>query len=208
MPKEESKVEERGLERLILFSDAVVAIAITLLVLPLTELRPDEGQPAWLFLGEHLDEIVAFGISFAVIAQFWFAHHRMFRRLSRADRPLLLWNTAWLASVVFLPFPTVLLEVVGDPGYVTFYLINLLIISLCTIALGRYIRAHPVLLLEPDSAVETHSSPTAGLGLFIGISLALLASLFLQRWAMLILLSIPLLNRILDAAAGRRQLQT
>lgn len=208
MPKEESKIEERGLERLIFFSDAVVAIAATLLVLPLTDLRPEEGQSAWLFLGEHLEEIVAFAISFAVILKFWFAHHRMFSRLSRADRVLPFWNTLWLAAVVFLPFPTVLLELAGDEGYVTLYLANLLVISICTIAMSRHIRAHPDLLLEPPSPAEGHRYRLGGLGLIIGVSLALVASLFFERGAMLLLLLIPVMDFIVSSVANRRQPST
>ena len=88
-----SRAEERGLERLILFSDAVVAIAITLLVLPLTELRPEEGERRVELPAAEGDELLSFAISFIVIARFWFAHHGLFRHLVRMDRPLLWLNT-------------------------------------------------------------------------------------------------------------------
>jgi uncharacterized membrane protein len=197
----ESKAEERGLERLILFSDAVVAIAITLLVLPLTELKPEEGDSAWAFLVEHWDELLAFGISFLVIARFWFAHHGMFSDLVRMDRPLLYLNTGWLAAMVLLPFPTALLE--DAQGYATLYLVNLLAVSILTSLLSRYIRRHPGLLDEPESAADAQHDRRFSLILNGGIGLALIASVFLQTQAMWLLLLIPIASRVV-AVNGRR----
>ncbi len=197
----ESKVEERGLERLIFFSDAVVAIAITLLVLPLTELKPAEGQGAWEFLGEHSYELLAFAISFLVIARFWFIHHALFGKLVRMDLRLMLLNMAWLASLVLLPFPTALLE--DEGGYATLYLVNLLATSVLTTTLGFYIRHHPELVEVPEAPAAGHDDRVVALILIGSIGAALVASVFWQSGAMLVLLIIPIAQRIVNGVTGR-----
>ena len=58
---------DRGLDRFLTFVDAVVAIAITLLVLPLADLAPEVGDGSVTdLLREHDNEILAFFLSFLV----------------------------------------------------------------------------------------------------------------------------------------------
>ena len=71
--------QERGLERLVLFSDAVVAIALTLLILPLTDVEIEAGQTLVEVLRNYSGKLLAFGISFAVIARYWLGHHSIFK---------------------------------------------------------------------------------------------------------------------------------
>ncbi|RZK32642.1 MAG: DUF1211 domain-containing protein, partial [Hymenobacter sp.] len=75
---------EFQLERLILFTDAVFAIAITLLAIeikiPEFEGRPSDQQ-VWEHLVQLIPKFLGFLIGFAVIASYWVAHHRMFRYL-------------------------------------------------------------------------------------------------------------------------------
>jgi uncharacterized membrane protein len=62
----------RGLDRLVFFTDAVTAIAITLLILPLVdsvERAAGEGHSAAQFIGDNLSQLAAFGLSFVVIAR-------------------------------------------------------------------------------------------------------------------------------------------
>jgi uncharacterized membrane protein len=96
------------LHRLVLFSDAVFAIAITLLAI---ELHPPEEWDFRLASFFHLmgPKLVAFAISFAVIAVNWWAHRRTFARLVRADGFLDALNFLMLAAVTLTPFATQLL---------------------------------------------------------------------------------------------------
>ena len=94
--------------RLEAFSDGVIAIAITLLVLQISV--PDAGA------GELGDELLdqwpsyaAFGLSFVVIGIMWVSHHSMFERIATVDRRLLFLNLLLLLGIAFLPFPTALL---------------------------------------------------------------------------------------------------
>jgi uncharacterized membrane protein len=75
----ESRVaRERDLDRFLTFVDAVVAIAITLLVLPLAEVATEVGDGS---VGDLLrdkdDKLLAFFLSFLVIAQLWMSQHHI-----------------------------------------------------------------------------------------------------------------------------------
>ena len=106
--------EAKGLERLILFSDAVIAIAITLLAL---ELPVPSGATAGELrdsVGDDFGDYLAFVISFVVIATAWFQHQAVMQAASRSDSRLRLLNTAWLFTIVLVPFATKLLTNEGD----------------------------------------------------------------------------------------------
>ena len=93
-------------ERLTFFSDAVVAIAITLLAIDLPV--PEGSTTAELFASMAADGVdhLAFLISFVVIANHWRAHHRVLRHLTRSDGPVVPLTFAWLLLVVLTPFLT------------------------------------------------------------------------------------------------------
>ena len=96
------------LERLILFTDAVFAIAITLLVIelkvPRLEHRTEhEATNALLRL---IPEFIGFLISFFIIAIYWTADHRIFRFVRHLDGKLIWLNIVFLLSIVLMPFTT------------------------------------------------------------------------------------------------------
>jgi uncharacterized membrane protein len=105
----------RGLDRLITFVDAVVAIAITLLVLPLVEVlgRSARDMDLAAVLVEDAAQFGAFLLSFVVIARLWLAHHRLVEQVGAYDSAFALVNLAWVLTVVFLPFATQVLAVYG-----------------------------------------------------------------------------------------------
>lgn len=120
-------------ERLVFFTDAVVAIALTLLVLPLVDLVPEarsSGLDLEDLLRENLGELGSFLLSFAVISRFWWAHHQLFRHVSRLSGPLVGWNLLWMFSIVFLPWPTAIITAY-DPstGTVLLYVGTLVVTS-------------------------------------------------------------------------------
>jgi uncharacterized membrane protein len=86
-------------------SDAVFAIAMTLLVLGLEvpEVRADDLGDELLRLTPHL---LAFVLSFALVANVWWQHHKLFSRLAYVDRRLIALNLAVLGGVALVPFPT------------------------------------------------------------------------------------------------------
>jgi uncharacterized membrane protein len=105
---------ERGLDRLVTFLDAVVAIAITLLVLPLVEvLGEGGGDDLGTVLGAHLPQFGAFALSFVVIARLWLVHHRIVESVGAYDVPFLWVNLLWAFTIVVLPFTT---QVIAEFG--------------------------------------------------------------------------------------------
>lgn len=105
---------ERGLDidRLVYFSDAVFAIAMTVLVLSI-HLPSVPGQKLGHVLRRLVPSIWSYFLSFAVIGLFWLAHHRMFHYVRRIDPATLRLNLVLLSLVAILPFPT---EVLGTYG--------------------------------------------------------------------------------------------
>ncbi len=115
----EDEVEFAASERMTFFSDAVVAIAITLLAL---ELPVPEGAGVREVLhsaDEGLSEYLAFVISFFVIANHWRIHHRVFRYVNRVTAPVISLNIWWLFLIVITPFTTKLLST-GELNIVRF----------------------------------------------------------------------------------------
>ena len=100
--------------RIVAFTDGVFAIAITLLVLSL-DIPPDlRGADLHDFLIDSWRQFFAYFLSFAVVGQFWIAHHGTFSLLHDFDRRLLALNLVYLSLIVLIPFPTQLLGDYGD----------------------------------------------------------------------------------------------
>jgi uncharacterized membrane protein len=97
---------EFQLERITLFSDAVFAIAITLLIIEIKvpELHEKSNHAAFVALLWLIPQFVGFFIGFFVIATYWAAHHRIFRFVRRYDDGLIWLNVFFLLSIVLMPF--------------------------------------------------------------------------------------------------------
>ena len=103
---------ERDTLRLEAFSDGVIAIAITLLVLEVhvpTLEESDDGRKLWSELFDLWPSYLGYLISFVTIGILWANHHDIYKYIARVDRNLVLLNTLFLLTVSFLPFPTALL---------------------------------------------------------------------------------------------------
>lgn len=104
-------------ERLEFFSDAVIAISMTLLVLDIKVSHVEEAAGQTTLFSALLNQwhsYLSFVISFLFIGGFWAAHHNMFRYIKRSNHTLLLLNTLFLMFVALIPFSTALLaEYIG-----------------------------------------------------------------------------------------------
>ena len=104
--------DEKPNARLEAFSDGVIAVAITLLVL---DIRLPEGfgkfsdAELWSALVELKPRFLAYLISFAVVGVYWINHHAKFRHIVKSGRALLLLNTLFLLFVCIVPFTTTLI---------------------------------------------------------------------------------------------------
>ena len=132
------------LERLILFSDAVFAIAITLLVIeirvPDIPLSTNTTRDLMNVLGEKIPEFFGFTLSFVVIGQFWTNHHRLFGFVNNYNNKLLWLNLLMLFWIVLVPFTSGLNSRYGNLNIVwQIYSLNLCMIGLSLFFLYRFI---------------------------------------------------------------------
>jgi uncharacterized membrane protein len=105
-PDADAEIEFLAAERLTFFSDAVVAIAMTLLALELTVPRGATNAEMLRSAGDHWDDYLAFLVSFAVIGSHWFSHNRTFRYVIKLGGRVARWNILWLLMIVTTPFAT------------------------------------------------------------------------------------------------------
>ena len=121
---------EPALERFVFFSDAVFAIAITLLAIEIKVpvLPDDAGERVWeVALLSLLPSFFAFGLSFFVIGSIWTAHHGLFRWVVKFDQRLITPNMLLLLAIVLVPFASGLLgNTVRAPAPYVFYSSTLL----------------------------------------------------------------------------------
>lgn len=152
--------------RIELFSDAVFAVAITVLVLGL----PVNTASGTLVgaLADRWEAFAAFGISFTVIGCIWVGHWRMFRQVSRADEVLALVNLAVLLFIVLIPFgASTLATYVIRPGTqaniaAALFPAILLAMGLCNGAL--------LTLVERRAARAVHVTWKTRLGQLVGVA--------------------------------------
>jgi uncharacterized membrane protein len=107
----------RELDRIVFFSDAVFAIAITLLVLDIKVPEIPNNLVAEELPGQLLalwPKYFGYVLSFLVIITFWSIHHSIFSVIRGYDRGLIWLNSIFLMFVAFVPFPTSLLSEYGD----------------------------------------------------------------------------------------------
>lgn len=109
--------DERSLTRIVGFSDAVYAIAITILVLTVeipTDLDFSSNAAVWKELMSILPQFISYAFSFYLIGLYWVIHHKMFRQIVKYDDKLLLLNLINLFFITFIPVPTMILNRAGD----------------------------------------------------------------------------------------------
>jgi uncharacterized membrane protein len=159
---EPSTERSRDLERLLTFVDAIAAVAITLLVLPLVDLAGQihsERQSVAHLIQLHSGLFWSFGLSFAVIARLWLAQHVLMRSVIASSRGIVGWLVLWTVAIVFLPFPTALLSDGGHQRITkVLYIGTLALSSICLACLAFVIKRDPS-LHEPGEP----PSPAAGI---------------------------------------------
>jgi uncharacterized membrane protein len=191
---EASGVDVAAAERMTFFSDAVVAIAITLLAI---ELPVPSGATPTEFLAslrEGWFEYLAFFISFVVIANHWAAHHRVFRYVRRADPPVVGLNLFWLLLVVLTPFLTRILTE-GDIGFVQFAMYAVAqAVQLATFAVMLAVLARRGWLAPDAPRSLTVRGWVHSLAIAAGFLLSLPCFLLVGTWAFAVWALVPALG--------------
>ena len=144
--------------RLEAFSDGVLAVAITLLVLDLRVPEPGTGDLARQ-LAHMWPSYAAYAISFLTIGVIWINHHAALARLREPDHAILVLNLLLLMSVCVLPFATSLFasylrESKGEHLAAAVYGAALLVMGVLFVVFNRHILINKVHLLQPELTAE------------------------------------------------------
>lgn len=201
--------ESRATDRLIAFSDAVVAIAITLLALELPVPTGHTVAELWSSVRQSDGHYAAFLISFAVIAATWSHHHDVFRYAERFDARMRSLNMIWLLMIVLIPFAAKLLtssgnETVGAHALrFGFYALLQVLNSAAFLAMARHMTSHHLEAADMPPRVVTDTSWQSG-ALILGFGLSI-PVFFITTRAWVLWIVIPLLAAQIGRLQRRKQ---
>jgi uncharacterized membrane protein len=190
--------ETRGIaaERLTFFSDAVVAIAITLLALDLP--LPEGATSADLLrsLGDHQSEYISFLISFAVIGGHWRAYHRLFHYVTTLSGGLIRLSFGWLLMQVIMPFAT---KVIGEDGafefrFVFYALVQVVALTLFLLMTWQVQRNH---LYRADMPPGRFGAIYHGIGTLVAAFAISIPVAFFTHWAYACWIVVPFVSNLL-----------
>jgi uncharacterized membrane protein len=199
----------RSAERLITFTDAVVAIAITLLALPLTEIGHDllntglEG-----FFDDKASSVLGFVISFFVIARLWWSHHRIFEHVTRWDGVLVVLTIVWLCTIVLLS-PATALTTANSPEdhreVIAVYIGVMSVSSALLTALAGHVARRPELTDGHDEGARRRllASVEATIGFLVALAIGTVVPQ-INYFALFVLALSGQVRRLVERRAGRR----
>lgn len=183
-------------ERVVFFSDAVFAIAITLLVIeihvPHIASRTDAALGFALL--DLLPKYIGFVVSFFVIGRFWVGHHRICGHMAKADDGLISRNLLFLMLIAFGPFPTALLsEYPNSRVAVGVYASWLILAGLANHSMSAYANKHHELWASGETpAVFGRLLKISWLPVIIGVA-AMAFGLLSPMLAMIPLVGAPVI---------------
>lgn len=193
-------------ERLVFFSDAVFAIAMTLLVIDLRVPEDAPGSAADVLL-DAWPGFFAYGLSFAIIAINWRSHYRRFRVIESHDGALMTLNLLLLFVVAFVPFPTSLLSTYGpQPAAVALYATTVGLLSLLGYAQWRYAWRHSFVRKDVDESLYRYvraNQLTTPIVFGLSIPIALLWSGEIAMYFWIVLFPVAIIQqRLLNRSRG------
>jgi uncharacterized membrane protein len=201
------EVELAAAERLTFFSDAVVAIAITLLALELPV--PNGGSTTEILheMNDHLMAYVAFFISFAVIGRHWTAHHAVFRWIRQLGGQVQRLNMLWLMILVLTPYITKLLTEGEGGGFIVrfgLYALAQAIAGVLFVLMIRDMRRYG--LLRPGVPEDVIDATLLGSAIMASVfAISIPVALVAGQWAYLVWIAMPVAWRIAGRIRRRRQ---
>jgi uncharacterized membrane protein len=183
--------------RVVNLSDAVFAIAMTLLAFKVEAPALVGGGPD---LAATVPQLLAFLLSFAVVANFWWHHHRLFALMDAVEPGVVLVNLALLGTIALVPFPT---ELIGrHPGEAAPAVAYLAVMLLCgTFILLIVLRAEQAGLWRAHVDRTERTDLRVGWAAMLGVNLLALPVALVAPIAGLAML---LLTGPADAVARRR----
>lgn len=193
--------QTRGLElpgpgRLEAFSDGVLAIAITLLVLEIKVPHLEASQDVratLLALLALTPKFISYLLSFVFIAVFWVNHHQFFRLVRRVDAGLLWRNILLLLALSFIPFPTAMIgEYPRNPVALAFFAVVLMAAGIAFNLMWRHGQARSLFDAGVSSALVERAKTRGLVGPAL-YALAAVAAFVLPAAAWVLFIIIPLL---------------
>jgi TMEM175 potassium channel family protein len=173
-------------DRLNAFSDGVIAILITIMVL---ELKSPEGT-TWSALRAELPVLLAYVLSFVYLGIYWSNHHHMLSAVERvsgatlwANLHLLFWlslvpfTTAWMSEHHFPPVPTAAYGIVLLAAAIAYYILQVALVraagqnSLLATAVGRDLKGKLSPLLYCLGIALCSVNRWAGLAVYVVVAL-------------------------------------
>jgi uncharacterized membrane protein len=200
-----TRMDRTDFGRIVAFTDGVMAVAITLLVLNLEvpHVRADELDEAL----RRLDgSFLAYVLTFALIGRFWVIHHNLFETLERFDGRMMVLNLVFLALIALMPFGMDLVDTYPDTSIaIATFAAILSLASLTHWTMTAYslrsefVRAQRVRDTRRFGSIATLGIPAVFL---LSVPVAFLSPLAAQLlWAATVVLRGPL-RRVVGRLAG------
>ncbi len=198
MGKHESKATRSDPSRAVAFSDAVIAIVITLLVL---DLRPPDSEPGQLLAGllEEWPTYLAYAASYVYLAVIWLNHKAAFTRIREMDRGLQWANLGILATLALVPWPTAVIAETARTGNLTdervavgLYALVGALLCLSWLVFFSHLARHPDLTKEEvDDSYFARERPRALIGVVLYLAAGAAGVLIHPLVASVIFLLLP-----------------
>ncbi len=152
--------------RVLALADGVCAIIITLLVLEVhVPDRISRGETLLAELGAIRPSIVAFLISFVVVAIAWAGHRDLFALIRRTDRALVWLNILYLLPLCLLPFGASLIaRYPKDAVALRMYGLVLIAVAATRLSIWLYATGRTHLLYDPVDRQFRRAGATVALG--------------------------------------------
>lgn len=211
--------KEFQLERMVLFSDAVFAIAITLLVIeikiPELDHKTVTDQQLSSSLKHLIPKFIGFLVTFMLIGIYWSVHHRMFGYVTSYTRKLLMLNLLFLFFVALMPFSTGFYSEYAGPELIrqqlkvplTFYVLNFCAVGFTNYMMWVYVTNPKNKVAEPaiDPFIAKLAKLRAFLVPFIFLMMLPVAYLTNVLFAVWMPMLIPIMTRVLRTRIKKNQ---
>ena len=191
----------RDAERLKFFTDDVVAIALTLLILPLMDAVSEasaKNLDTAELLNQHGNQAFSFLISFTVIAVFWTMHHRLYEHVRHFNDRLLWLNLLWMLTIVVMPVTTAMMgSMRPDSLQALLYVGTMFLSSLVLFVMVLVVWRTPILQRNDDPMRVDSLTATGLMAVLYLVALVIATAIPGIGYLSLFLLSLlPLVHRL------------
>jgi uncharacterized membrane protein len=197
------------LERIVFFSDAVFAIAITLLIIEVKVPHLEHtatDRDFIMSLVQLIPNFVGYFFSFLVIGAYWMGHHKIYGHIVNWNYGLVWRNTFFLLAIAFMPFSTAFFsENVTRIVPIVFYAVTFTLAGVLEVVLWRYAIKNGLTDPASDRAELDHLTWRMSVLPAAGVLSAVIA-FFAPLFAGFAFALIPIAHRMIGAKFRREEL--